>query len=200
MSDLSTGGEEAAMEADQPGLHELWQGAWPQSADQFRAFVRAFVRRMVRYAFRRLGSLDEAEDVVQSVLIRSYQDRERLKRVFPAGPYLYRMTANACKDCLRARKRKETRLIELAADQNKPDCTAAEQEALAWAELRLVESFIEGLPGRQAEVIRLRVLDRLGFAEIAQILGCSAATVKSRFRYGLQKLKTRISRNQEVSP
>lgn len=53
-----------------------------------------------------------------------------------------------------------------------------------------IGSMLEGLPARQAEVVRMRCVDGLRFAEIADMLGVSLPTVKSRFRYGIEKMRT----------
>lgn len=47
--------------------------------------------------------------------------------------------------------------------------------------------------GSQAEVIRLKTSDSLTFARIAEITGTTEATVKSRFRYGIGKLRKLIN-------
>lgn len=49
------------------------------------------------------------------------------------------------------------------------------------------------LPEEQAEVIRLKTSDSLTFARIAEITGSTEATVKSRFRYGIGKLRKLIN-------
>lgn len=49
------------------------------------------------------------------------------------------------------------------------------------------------LPEEQAEVIRLKTSDSLTFARIAEITGTTEATVKSRFRYGIGKLRKLIN-------
>jgi RNA polymerase sigma-70 factor (ECF subfamily) len=48
---------------------------------------------------------------------------------------------------------------------------------------------LEGIPEREAEVVRLRAYSDLSFAEIASAVGSSVPTVKSRFRYGIGKLR-----------
>ena len=63
------------------------------------------------------------------------------------------------------------------------------ETAAALEELRRVESLLQHLPRRQAEVVRLRVFDELRLREIAEVIGCPLATVKSRLRYGLEKLR-----------
>jgi len=49
------------------------------------------------------------------------------------------------------------------------------------------------LPEEQAEVIRLKTSDSLTFARIAELTGSTEATVKSRFRYGIGKLRKLIN-------
>ena len=48
---------------------------------------------------------------------------------------------------------------------------------------------LEGIPEREAEVIRLRTFSDLSFAEVAAVVGASVPTIKSRFRYGIEKLR-----------
>lgn len=60
---------------------------------------------------------------------------------------------------------------------------------MAAEELRGIDALLSRLPHRQAEVIRLRVFDELRLREIAEVLGCPLATVKTRLRYGLEKLR-----------
>lgn len=176
---------------------EAWDGGWPQSRDDFEAFVNLFLDRLVRIAFHRLGSMEEAEDVVQDIFVKAYADRVKLRRVRRVGPYLYRMVANACIE--RRRGRRVLSLEELGPE-DLPDRQSEVQEQMAAAEfIQRIEQLLRRLPERQAEVIRLKVLDQFTFAEIAEIVGCGLPTVKSRLYYGLQKLRRIIPRTREES-
>lgn len=175
----------------------ILEESWPQSLEEFEALVEAYQHRLIRYAFRRLGRHEDAEDVIQQVFTRAFLERGKKKKIRRPGPYLYRMAANACTDHLRKHKRAEVPLEivpdeELAADQGSSGPGAA------LIEIRRIEALLRPLPEKQAEVIRLRVTDELSFAEIAEILECSVSTIKSRFRYGIEKLRSRISRDLEV--
>ncbi len=48
---------------------------------------------------------------------------------------------------------------------------------------------LDQIPAREADVIRLRAWSELSFAETALAVGASVPTVKSRFRYGIEKLR-----------
>jgi RNA polymerase sigma-70 factor (ECF subfamily) len=61
-----------------------------------------------------------------------------------------------------------------------------------------IEGLLDRLPSRQAAVIRLRFYGELPFDAVARSVGCSVPTVKSRFRYGLQKLRKLLEREGGV--
>jgi RNA polymerase sigma-70 factor (ECF subfamily) len=56
-------------------------------------------------------------------------------------------------------------------------------------EYRRICQLLETIPDEQAEVIRLRFYGEKSFKEIADIIGVNLSTVKSRFMYGLEKIR-----------
>ena len=175
-----------------------WGGGWPQTYADFERLVDCLQHRLVRYAFFRLGDHHDAEDVVQDVFLRAYADRARRKNVQKVTPYLYRMTDNGCTDLLRKRKSRNLSLDETADMEIPSKLPDASELAAAAQQAQRVEGWLNRLPSRQAKVIRLKIHEDLSIREIAEILGCSRATVKSRMRYGLEKLRRIISRQGEV--
>lgn len=172
-----------------------WSGRWPQSRAEFAALVEAYADRLVRHAFRQVGSLHDAEDIVQEVFTRAIHHAHAVPSA--VGPYLYRAVSNACIDFLRRRNRaavycEEVGIEELLATRHGPREAAQSAE-----ELRNIERLLQRLPAEQAEAVRLRVLDGLKLNEIADVTGCSINTVCSRLRYGLQKLRSIVSQEQE---
>jgi RNA polymerase sigma-70 factor (ECF subfamily) len=160
---------------------------WPQTAAEFETLVDTWQHELVRFAYCRLRNRADAEDVVQDVLLRAYRDRDKHGGQVPVGPYLYRMIANQCTDVLRQRKRKGLPIDDVPAPaMNEPDAGAAKLEE--------IEALLSGLPSRQAEVMRLRIFTGLPFQNIAQVVGASLPTIKSRFRYGVRKLRDILSR------
>jgi len=186
--------------SEESSLVQTWNAGWPQTVGEFEALVEVFQDRLVRYAFRRLGNHQDAEDAIQEVFVRAYRNPMPKGRVKQVGSYLYRMAANACTDFLRRRKHRlqeisidtvEAKIVEIGASPS--------DEAVAAEELRRLNQLVDRLPRRQAEVVRLRVFDELSFAEIAEVVGRSVPTVKSRFRYGLERLRPWIEKGWEVS-
>ncbi|MFC1538698.1 RNA polymerase sigma factor [Candidatus Latescibacterota bacterium] len=175
----------------------LWDQGWPQSSIEFEKLVEVYLDRLVLSAFRRVGNLHDAEDIVQEVFVRAYSERSKRKNISSVGPYIYRMVFNACTDTLRKRKKSGKSIesiqdSEIFGEKNNPAEMAAAKD-----ELYRVEELLRLLPRVQAEVIRLRVFDELRLSEIAEIIGCSINTVRSRLLYGFRKLRKIVSREQK---
>ena len=182
------------------GEPDRWPQGWPSTRAEFGALVDSFHDQLIRYAFRRLGRFQDAEDVVQDVFVRAYAKAGRATKVRSVTAYLYRMTANACTDVLRKRKHAGVTLDAASIDRIPDEGRSAIEQAEALEELRRIDALLRHLPRRQAEAVWLRVFNELRFAEVAAVLGCSEATAKSRFRYGLQKLRALVKREEEAKP
>jgi RNA polymerase sigma-70 factor (ECF subfamily) len=160
---------------------------WPQTICEFEAVVEAYQHELVRYAYHRLGNLQDAEDVVQEVFVRAYRDRDKRKDIAGVAPYLYRMVRNLSTDMIR--RRREEPLREIASGEE-----SATGPAESAARARRIAELLAKLPEREGEVIRLRVFADLPFHAIAKVIGRPLATVKSRFRYGIQKLRKTLDK------
>jgi len=189
-------GEESEMGAEPMPLQptDAWDGGWPQSPREFEILVDAYLDRLVRYAFCRLGNIHDAEDVVQEIFVRAFEERVRLKKISRVCPYLYRMVANACADFFRKHRNAPVSLEEIEAAEICSEGKNPSEVAAAAEEARRAEELLQHLPTRQAQVIRLRVFDELRLNEIADVIGCSVDTVSSRLRYGFAKLRKIVSR------
>jgi RNA polymerase sigma-70 factor (ECF subfamily) len=159
--------------------------AWPQTIDEFERFVEATQDDLVNFAFHQLGNQDDAEDAVQDVFVQAYRDRVKRRHITEPRLYLFRMVRNRCTDFHRVRMRRpaEAMTDQVASREDTFSRVAAKEQS------KELHRLLEKIPKREAEVIRLRIFSELSFAEVASILGASVPTVKSRFRYGMEKLR-----------
>jgi len=158
---------------------------WPQTVAQFERLVEATQDDLVNFAFHQLGNRDDAEDAVQDVYVQAFRERIQRKQVTEVRLYLFRMVRNRCIDHHRARLRHPVEpLIDRFASNEDAFSEVAEQE-----QAERLNQLLDGISKQQAEVIRLRVLSDLSFAVVAVVVGASLPAVKSRFRYGLDKLR-----------
>ena len=142
---------------------------------------------LYRFALFRLGDNDDAEDAVQELFLKMSVSCVDLDRIANRRSYLMRCMFNACIDRLK-RRRAFAPLTEEMADDT-PHPIADEERS---RETERIRQFLSELPDEQAEVITMRIYDGLHFTEIAEILDIPATTVKSRFAYGIEKLRHRF--------
>lgn len=87
--------------------------------------------------------------------------------------------------------------VSLAEDCDSPSLEpSAELSAMQQEQSRILNRALSQLPFEQKEVIVLRLQANLKFTQIAEFQNTSANTIRSRYRYGLEKLRTLL--NSEV--
>lgn len=153
--------------------------------------IEANLNYLVRFATIRVGSKADAEDLVHEAVKRlleaniSYIKRDSIRM------YLFRIVYNLCKDFY-LDGRNIRQLTEV--DDEIPD--TFKEDDLDLEEIERLNCLLENLPEREAEVVRMNVMDELSFVEISQILSTPASTVKSRFKAGMDKLRKQYLKNQ----
>jgi RNA polymerase sigma-70 factor (ECF subfamily) len=169
------------------------QPAWPRARSELASLVEQYADLLVWHAFRLLGSMPDAEDVVQDVFVKVFA-AGRGDEVASIRAYLYRAVANACTDLHRSRTRTARRFEPAELDRLENDDAGPPESAQAVEEAARIEALLGRLPAEQAQAIRLRVFDGLRLDEIAEVLDCPTNTVSSRLRYGFQKLREAVGR------
>lgn len=154
--------------AETPGGPVGWSGA-------ATVYEQAY-RDLLRVAYVLTGSGAAAEDVVHDVFCRV---GPRIAELEDPGPYLRVAVVNRCRSLHR-------RLVRAP----RPDRPADAHLDTGLTELR---DALQALPVRQRTAVVLRYLCDLPEAEIADILGCRPATVRSLVHRGLSQLRTTIS-------
>jgi len=156
---------------------------------EFLLFINKYRDRLVHHAFYRLGDFEEAEDIVQNVFVKIYTQNIFSKLKNPES-YLYKMTMNACLDFMRKQKTKlQMQQYFEAKNENSLENDAIRNLNMKEEFIR-INNILKILPEEQAEVVRFRIIDELNFKEIAKILGKPESTIKSRFQYAINKLKS----------
>ncbi len=141
---------------------------------------------LVRFAFFRVESKPEAEDIVHEAVLRLLEKRKSEISPESIRLYLFRIVYNLCQD--KSRKSKPTVSLEFINDI--PD---NEEDYLDCEEAERLNVLLESLPTKEREIVRMNVIDGLSFVDIAHILSIPASTAKSRFISGMTKLRKHYS-------
>lgn len=158
---------------------------------------------LVRFAALRVGNLADAEDIVHDAVRRLLENDMTRVKAESVRMYLFRIVYNLCCDYSHSLSisANHERLPE-DDDRGIPDpafdgsAVEREEELLDTEEIERLNAILDSLSDREAEVIRMNVMDDLSFAEISRILSIPPSTVKSRFKAGMDKLRKRYFKNQ----
>jgi len=173
------------------------QEKFPQTLVELSGFIARNQDKLLKHAFFRLGNKEEAEDIVQEVMIRIYQQRESKKHVGAPVSYVFRMVYNSCIDHLRKKATAGFEKINGKDVHEGIDLSNRESEIIAREEFQRINKLLGSIPEEQAEVLRLRIIDEMSFVDIAETMKLPVTTIKSRFTYGINKLRTTINHQEE---
>ena len=161
----------------------------------FEAMVARWNEPILQLATRLTGDLEEAKDVRQMALLKTYQGLDRFEGRSRFSTWVYRVVLNLCRD----RKRSaavRTRVVEESVREREGDYVLEETGFHVARDRELAEIVAQAvlaLPAAEREVVVLRHYHDLGFPTIAEILGSPVTTVKSRMSRGLELLRARLA-------
>jgi RNA polymerase sigma-70 factor, ECF subfamily len=169
------------------GAEALAQRAAHGDGEAFELLVRRFHRRVYGFAYRYIRDADEAQDLAQEIFLRLYRKLGRFDPRRPFEPWLWRVAANVCARYL---DKRVPRPAELKADGD-GGATAA---APALLEETRLGAALSRLPPAYRLLLVLHYQADMPLAEIADTLGVSQMTVKSRLYRARAQLQTALLR------
>lgn len=163
----------------------------------FETLLGRYRRPLFNVVLRIVRDRGRAEEVYQDVWVKVVERREDFRGDAKFSTWLYAIARNVSIDHLRKHRHRDHASLDAPAAGG--SATLLERvagagpttEQLAGGALlraRLVEA-VEALPDEQREVFMLRQVQGLPFADIADVVGTSTNTVKSRMRYALERLR-----------
>jgi RNA polymerase sigma-70 factor (sigma-E family) len=160
----------------------------------FEVFAAARLPRLLRYAVVLTGDTDLAQDIVQEVMARTQVRWNKIERSDSPDAYVRRMVLNEYLSWRRTWTVRNVRavgerLIDLSdrgADSRDYAQDVVETDEL-WNRLA-------ALPRKQRAVLVLRYYEQVDDAEIADLLGCAPATVRSNASKALKSLRLQSER------
>jgi RNA polymerase sigma-70 factor (sigma-E family) len=154
----------------------------PEAAQAFHEYVESRTPSLLRTAYLLTGNAADAEDLVQSVLAKTYLAWDRIEDQAALDGYVRKAMVNTHISWWRRRKLEEYP-TDVIPDQAVADHAVASdlQESLRRA--------IDRLPERMRAAVVLRYLEDMTEPEVAEVLGISLGTVKSTVSRAVAKLR-----------
>lgn len=163
----------------------------------FRPIVERYQNRIFAMVVGMVRDEAEARDLVQNAFIKAYQSLDTFRLDSSFYTWLYRIAMNLAIDSCRKRRRRKTGSFDEAVAARDEDGEMLElhhtdgpAEALQRKELRQrIFAAMEELTEEQREVLLLREVEGLSYAEISESMGIPEGTVMSRLFYARKKMQ-----------
>jgi RNA polymerase sigma-70 factor (sigma-E family) len=162
----------------------------------YAELVAARAPALLRLAVMLTGDRVEAEDLLQTTLLRTQRHADRIATMAAPAAYLRRAMVHEHLSALR-RLRSRVRTTPLEG-RDAPAGEVAGDIAAGVERRDVVWRLLTSLPRRQRAVLVLRFYEDLPDREIAEVLGCGESTVRAHASRALESLRTHLSEPEEV--
>lgn len=142
----------------------------------FLEHIRPFQDKIFRLAKRLLISKDEAEDTSQDILLKLWQQQQKLKEIHNLEAYAMTLTKNLCFDKLKSKSSENLSLTHIRYETENHISLQKQLEVSDM--LEKVKNIINQLTEQQRLVMQLRDIEQYEFEEIEKITGIKEATIR----------------------
>jgi RNA polymerase sigma-70 factor (ECF subfamily) len=175
----------------------------------YEELLERFQQPAYALAFRLLNDQSDASDVVQEVFLKVFRNIGSFRGQSTLKTWIYRITVNEAHNARRWFFRHRRREVELDTSPEEirnwkeiiPDSSRSPFDVTFDHEQHvMVEAALERINPIFREAVVLRDITDLSYEEIAEILGVSLGTVKSRILRGREALREELAGSLEVRP
>jgi len=166
------------------------------SKDALQRIYEKYRDYLLTVAMALLNDANLAEDVLHDVFVAFAQSSGKFRLSGSLKSYLATCAVNRCRDEIRSRKRRPLSLDEESPIESQSD--PPDRRIMSDERSVLIADAMAQLPYEQREVVALHLNAAMRLKHIAGLQNVSVSTVKGRYRYGLQKLRSALNGRLET--
>ena len=190
-----------ATAALEPPVRDLPHSASETSAESQAGWQNQFIadnlRRIFLQIYRMVGNASDAQDLTQEVFIKALQRSSQIQDPAKAAHWLSRIASNTAIDFLRRHGRSGTTGLEhLPETLTVAREESAEQRLLRQEQRGVLEQGLSTLSERERTALLLRDVEDMPAEEVARLMNCSKATVRSHIANARIKFRRFLERRQ----
>ncbi len=191
----------AAAAAEAAEIRALVDRARGHDLDAYNELVGRYQKKIYALVYNMTGNREDAEDLVQDVLVKAYRSLGYFKGDSSFYTWIYRIAVNRTINFLKKRKRGQNKVSLDDMDQaveRDPDYIALSSRESPVRDMKLSElqqklnKALLTLSEKHRTVVVMHDIEGVPHEEIAKIVGCSAGTVRSRLFYARQQLQKEL--------
>ncbi len=159
---------------------------------QYEALFRSSYVSLVKYAMTLIKDHDTAEEIVQDLFFKLWQDKEKIKIESSLNGYLFRSVHNRCLHYIEHLKVVERHAREMVTAKNEDSESPA--DVLHYKELQAkIARILEKLPERCGKIFCMSRFEGLKYSEIAEKLSVSVKTVEANMGRALKEFRKALA-------
>ncbi|MFP4975166.1 RNA polymerase sigma factor [Paenibacillus sp. CN-4] len=152
--------------------------------EAFASLIRNFEKPMYIYCYHMLKSKEEAEDAVQEIFIRVYQQIHKYRPNMSFSAWLYKFAYHYSLNQIRSKKRWFRFIDRYKYDQPETPMEKVDSQTT-------LKEFLDLLTTEERHILVLRALHRYDFNEISEMLNMKPATVRKKYERLRKKLQAK---------
>jgi RNA polymerase sigma-70 factor, ECF subfamily len=159
------------------------------SRDAFDRLLEKYRGSVYGLALRLTGNSEDAEEIAQQTFINALTHLNSFRGDSSFRTWLYRITVNES----RTHSRRRRHVVPIEDMQiASPDLNGPETSAVTHDETLRMFQRLRQLPEKQRLAVLLHAVQELDYEETGRIIGCSAATAKVNYHYGVESLRKKM--------
>ncbi|HLL87740.1 MAG TPA: sigma-70 family RNA polymerase sigma factor [Tepidisphaeraceae bacterium] len=170
----------------------------------FSLLYERYSASVLSYLYRMLGNAEDVESIGQEVFLRAFRFAPTYRYPQKFSTWLFTISRNLAINNARRRKRSPVRNVtelnlegvEMSGDPHQV-AAAATDNVEKQEEIARVLAALDDLPHDQKEVIVMGVFQDLSYAQMEQITGTKAVTLRSRMFHGLRRMGRLLNPGEE---
>ncbi|MFC4356299.1 sigma-70 family RNA polymerase sigma factor [Chryseomicrobium palamuruense] len=162
-----------------------------ESLRDFEKIIDTYGEALMQLAYTYVKNKQQAEDIVQDVFVKAFEKRQDFRGDASYQTYLYRMTVNRCHDHFRSWSFRNLFFSDKFVEGRQTGLSV-EGEVIYNSLSNALGQEIMDLPIKYREVIVFFYFKEYSAQQIAEILGVSINTVKTRLRRAKEQLKVKM--------
>lgn len=163
---------------------------------EFKEKIWPLKDQLYRMAMRLLNDRNEAEDVVQEVMVKLWQQGKDLSLIKNLETWSYKLTKNHALDKLKSaynkRKTAWPEHLSITDRSAKPDTQIESKDGMAY-----IKEQMQKLPEQHRLVMHLRDIEEMSYQEISEALDMSMAQVKSNLFRARKAMRAALLKNKQ---
>jgi len=162
--------------------------------EEFKKEIVPLREKLLFYAQRILQTQEDAEDVVQEVMLKLWHIRKELDKYNNVAALAVTITKNLCLNRLKSFREYDNDMDKVAAEYGEPlpDSLLEQQE-----DVMMVMTILDSLPDLQQTILRMKHIEGLEIEEITELTGASSGAIRVHLSRGRKRIKELFFKRQQ---